>query len=281
VTALKYVNVGCGARYHGDWINLDIEPTGAGVIRHDLSQGLPFADSSCDVVYHSHVLEHVRRPDALPFLRECRRVLKPGGTIRVAVPDLERICRCYLDSLDSVLAGEGSREHDYDWIALELLDQMVRERSGGGMLEFLTQDPLPNERFVYGRIGEEGRELVRAIRGASTESRASDRDDRARWRRLPGRARRAASRILVGALFGGSAARALEIGWFRLGGEAHQWMYDRYSLGRLLTRAGFEEPEERTATTSRIADWARFHLDALEDGTVRKPDSLFMEAVRP
>lgn len=48
-----------------------------------------FADSSADAVYASHVYEHLSNRDVGVALREARRVLSPGGTIMIAVPDLE------------------------------------------------------------------------------------------------------------------------------------------------------------------------------------------------
>ncbi len=101
--ALQYLNLGCGNRYHPDWINIDIAPSTPGAIAHDLSRGIPLPDTRCDVVYHSHILEHMRRADALPFMEECYRVLRPGGVLRVAVPDLERICRVYREKLEAAL----------------------------------------------------------------------------------------------------------------------------------------------------------------------------------
>lgn len=73
--------------------------------------------------------------------------------------------------------------------------------------------------------------------------------------------------------------KALSIGQFRLGGEIHQWMYDRYSLSELLKRHGFKSPKVCKFNESGIIDWNSFGLDAV-DGKVRKPDSLFMEAVK-
>jgi len=77
-----------------------------------------------------------------------------------------------------------------------------------------------------------------------------------------------------------SLRTATEIGRFRLSGEVHQWMYDRYSLAKLLTEAGLQSPKQRTATTSGLAEWARFNLDATADGVPIKPDSIYMEAVK-
>jgi len=58
-------------------------------------------------------------------------------------------------------------------------------------------------------------------------------------------------------------------------------MYDRYSLRLLLQRCGFTEITQRTATESGIPAWTSFHLDTAPDSTVYKPDSLYMEAIKP
>src|SRR6266550_5078835 len=146
---LKYVNLGCGSRYHPDWINIDISPSDPNIIAADLSRGIPLPDDDCDVVYHSHLLEHLRPPQALRFLQECRRVLKPGGVLRVAVPDLEQICLAYLRKLEAAAKGDEGAAHDYDWMLIEMYDQTVREQSGGLMLGYLSQAEIPNETFIY------------------------------------------------------------------------------------------------------------------------------------
>jgi hypothetical protein len=58
-------------------------------------------------------------------------------------------------------------------------------------------------------------------------------------------------------------------------------MYDRYSLALLLEKYGLENIIQRTAAESYIPDWASFNLDTELDGTVYKPDSLYMEAIKP
>ena len=63
------------------------------ILVHDLSTGIPFDDDTVDVVYHSHVLEHLDRDVARKFLLEVKRVLRPGGIHRIVVPDFEYICR--------------------------------------------------------------------------------------------------------------------------------------------------------------------------------------------
>lgn len=63
----------------------------------DIRKGLPLGDGTAAFIYCSHVLEHLERWESLRILRECRRVLKPGGRLRVVVPDLAIICRSYLE----------------------------------------------------------------------------------------------------------------------------------------------------------------------------------------
>ena len=63
-------------------------------------------------------------------------------------------------------------------------------------------------------------------------------------------------------------------------GELHRWMYDRHSLGQLLLQAGFRNVERQSAVTSLIAGWTEFQLDSNTDGSVYKPESLFMEGMK-
>ena len=79
----------------------------------------------------------------------------------------------------------------------------------------------------------------------------------------------------------GQEYRLLQDARFRVGGEIHQWMYDRHSLAKLLRDAGFTDPVCRHPDESYVADWKRYNLDTEPDGRVYKPDSLFMEARRP
>ena len=65
-------------------------------VHHDLSHSIPFKDNSVDFIFTSHFLEHLFKGDAENFLREAVRVLKPGGKIRVSVPDLYFAMELYL-----------------------------------------------------------------------------------------------------------------------------------------------------------------------------------------
>lgn len=73
--------------------------------------------------------------------------------------------------------------------------------------------------------------------------------------------------------------RSVREGWLRTSGEVHRWMYDRFSLDRLLREAQLNEIAYCPPDVSRIPEFAAYGLD-VTDGVVRKPDSLFMEGVR-
>lgn len=249
---MRMVNLGCGSRFHPAWINLDINPGGPGVIRHDLTSPLPFENGGVDVIYHSHVLEHLPRGLALAFLRDCFRALGPGGIMRVVVPDLESIARAYVRSLEEALAGEEGAGARHEWMTIELIDQLSRHVPGGEMLAHFRKNPMPAEEFVFERMGGEAREAVSQIRS----------------RPRPGPSLRLEN----------DPAR---LGAFRLSGECHLWMYDRFSLARILERAGFENVRACRADESAIEGFAAYGLDLEPDMSVRKPDSLFMEAFKP
>jgi hypothetical protein len=79
----------------------------------------------------------------------------------------------------------------------------------------------------------------------------------------------------------GSEYKALQIGRFRQGGEIHQWMYDRYSLSVLLNKIGLEQVKKCSAKESYVPNWISWNLDTEPDGSIYKPDSLYMEGIKP
>jgi len=148
------INLGCGSRIHPDWRNLDVNPYVGGVESWKASEGIPAASQSVDVVYHSHLLEHLQQEEGEDLIQECFRVLKPGGILRIVVPDLERICRDYLSTLKEVEQGTEYAHLNAHWMRLELFDQMTRKVSGGKMLQFLQSNP-DNREFLIKRCGKE------------------------------------------------------------------------------------------------------------------------------
>ena len=279
---MKYLNLGCGSRYHSSWKNVDFNMTGSDVIACDLTVGIPFSSNSFDVIYHSHLLEHFSKYQASIFIDECYRVLNPNGIIRVVVPDLEQISRSYIFALEQAIAGLPESSDSYNWLLVEMLDQMTRNFSGGEMFTYLTQEHIPNKDFVLKRIGTEAQKLIevgRHQRQFITSDSWVKKTFRPFYKFLKDSDYRWDSFLKV--LLSSRDYQSLQIGRFRQSGEIHQWMYDRYSLARLLSQHGFVNIIQQTASNSYIADWPSFNLDTESDGTTYKPDSLYIEAVKP
>lgn len=280
---MNYLNLGCGSNYitEKEWTNLDFVSTSSHVIAHNLLNGIPFVDNSFDLVYHSHVLEHFSKEDGATFITECFRVLRPGGFIRIAIPDLERIARLYLQYVQEGFnnADDEAVKVNYEWMMMEMYDQAVRNFSGGNMARYLFQDHIKNEDFVFERIGEEGKSLRNFLIKSQANSHSINNHHKKPSgsqniiRVFKGEMRKYILRKLK------VDENALAIGKFRLGGEIHQWMYDRHSLYNLLKDKGGRGIQIRDAFTSFVSNWASYNLDAKE-GKVRKPDSLFMEAIK-
>lgn len=94
------LNLGCGRDYKKDWINIDnnsdnnIEKLD---LKWDLSKGIPFKNDSVNFIFNEHFLEHLTVKEGQIFLKECRRVLKRGGVLRISMPDLERSVKEYFN----------------------------------------------------------------------------------------------------------------------------------------------------------------------------------------
>lgn len=105
------LNLGCGSVTPAGWQNVDYAigaraarwPVLGPIVRkvglftlpwdpritiHDLTRPFPWRDNSADAIYSSHTLEHLDRAQGEAFLGQCARVLKPGGVLRIVVPDL-------------------------------------------------------------------------------------------------------------------------------------------------------------------------------------------------
>ena len=108
------LHVGCGDRIIPGWVHVDARdlPHVDHVAPVDR---LTFcANDSVKVVYASHVLEHFARAEVPRVLREWHRVLSPGGTLRLAVPNFEALCDVYLrtGSLQTIIGPLYGRQ-DY------------------------------------------------------------------------------------------------------------------------------------------------------------------------
>lgn len=97
-----FLHLGCGpihlhSTHDWKWINIDWEAShNPDLVLNCLELHDHFGDNSVDAVYGCHTLEHYKYPDdAISLINQCHHVLKPGGILRMAVPDLELAAKAY------------------------------------------------------------------------------------------------------------------------------------------------------------------------------------------
>lgn len=89
------LNLGCGPDRREGFLNADLGL--AGEFHMDVTRRFPFADGTFALVFSEHLLEHLGEAGAARCLRECHRVLQPGGVLRLSTPDLARQVAYYRD----------------------------------------------------------------------------------------------------------------------------------------------------------------------------------------
>ena len=109
------LNIGSGKAPFAGWINLDLDPDPTVDLVWDITDGLPFPDGSCALIYSEHFLEHIPLPQAIAFLKECRRVLQPGGMVRVGMPLVAEPVRRYYEN--TWKEAPWLQKYGYTWIA--------------------------------------------------------------------------------------------------------------------------------------------------------------------
>ena len=90
-----HLHLGCGPKYLSGFVNIDGNLFNKIDLWLDVRNGLPFPANSVDSIYSTHMFEHFYPDELNRLLRECRRVLKPGGGVRLIVPNLESAIQAY------------------------------------------------------------------------------------------------------------------------------------------------------------------------------------------
>lgn len=273
------MNIGCGGRFRNGWLNIDFVAKPPNVVGHNLLEGIPLDESAVDFAYSSHVLEHFDQDAGLELLREQNRILRPGGTIRVIVPDLEMLARNYLAQLDRLRepAPHAKDVANHEWSVLAMIDQCSRNQSSGAMTGFLRDRNAAELGDIFELEGSELRDFHSVLKRAGSERSAGKK----RRRRLSAAGKWVRSLAQPETWMSDKDREALRVGRFRLSGEVHYCMYDEASLKRALGNAGFVDIRRCTADESALPDWRNHHLDTEPDGSVYKPLSLFVEATKP
>jgi len=140
------INLGCGLSIAPGWINIDNSPNARlarypwirrtlwklGILSdrlysvgwsdsihtYDLKKTLPYKDSSVDYVYTSHFLEHLELKDSQRLMSEVFRILKPGGIVRVVIPDLALGARQYVAAIEANPDDANAANDFLNWLQL-------------------------------------------------------------------------------------------------------------------------------------------------------------------
>ena len=98
------LHLGCHTNRLPGWVNVDL--LGVPVdLAWDLTRPFPFTDRTVDAIFHEHVIEHLRLRDGYHLARECHRMLKRGGVLRIAVPDAGSAARRYVQAPETMTDG--------------------------------------------------------------------------------------------------------------------------------------------------------------------------------
>jgi predicted SAM-dependent methyltransferase len=94
--SVRKLQIGAGRIDYPGWLNTDIDP-GPDEAYLDLTKRFPLPDESVQYIFGEHVIEHLNYDDGMAMLRECYRVLAPGGKIRFATPNLLKYLQLFRD----------------------------------------------------------------------------------------------------------------------------------------------------------------------------------------
>jgi predicted SAM-dependent methyltransferase len=143
---VRKLQLGTGPNLLPGWLNTDLLPDTYPEHRHqivflDATKPFPLDSMTFDYVFSEHQIEHVTEPDARSMVKECFRILRPGGRVRIATPDLSAILTLYEDPLDE------AKRHYIDWVLGRFLPNV---RAGNKRCYVINQMFMAyKHRFIY------------------------------------------------------------------------------------------------------------------------------------
>ncbi len=276
------------AKFLTEWTNVMFvvvpQPPIENIFYVDLSkQPLDFPDNTFDAVNTYHLLEHLTLQEGEQLVAEIFRVLKPGAIFRASVPDLESICREYLHYLE-VASKEPTVQNirRYRWNVMQILDQMVREKSGGMMLDAIRAGDYDQD-YVDEKYSDVYRPFFKYRHERKRD--APNFERRTLWQRvktltpltfyegLKWRIGAYVQRLVK------SEQAALQHP--RTTRETWRWMYDRLSLSLLMKKAGFVEVQQKDFKHSDIPHWGKYDLDCSNFADRAIDPSVYIEGLKP
>lgn len=265
---MQFLNIACGDIFivSNLWENCDFAPKTNSVNQVDVLSGLPYEDSTFDLVYCSHYIEHIPKSRISDFLQECSRITKPNGIIRLVLPDFENIAREYINNI--------SQGNDLfaEFNIVEMIDQCTRVKSGGEMIKYFRQSSDSSlQKYISLRTGHEFNSNLKP-------SSIFVRLKKVNFKKVKYKVQRIYSYLLI----------QLLPSWFKDNhisktetGEKHLWVYDFYSIKNILQASGYFSVFRKNAYESSNPNFPIFPLDIDSQNKSRKGElSMYIEAVK-
>ena len=260
----KKLNIGCGDTFINDisWINIDIDSNSKDVISHNILKDIPFSNESFDFIYTSHFIEHIPLEKIDFFFRECSRVLKKGGYIRIVTPDLEEMCQSYIHY-------KQNNKKKKEFVSIEIIDQLVRKKKGGKLKEIIN-NYLENKdqemiNFINSRTGY-------FLKKKSNNNNVSNSIILKLKKKLT------LMYIKLILSFLPDAFKSQNVSLTDIG-ENHTWIWDFDNIKEYLIKYDFNCIEKKEFNTTQVDFFSPYELDVFNQDIPRKGlQSMFIEA---
>ena len=268
-----YINLACGSVFleNSNWINFDYASSCKAVKKVNLLKRLPPETETADLVYSSHFLEHILYSQVIDFLSEIFRILKSDGVLRLVLPDLENMASNYVN------LRKIEDHQKADFLVIEMIDQCVRNIGGGQLQASYSKIKKDQDQsmieFIRERMGED---LTIYSPQQKHNYNFFSKNFLSILNTIVRRIERYWIKIVILVL--PSAFRDQNISLADIG-ERHHWIWDFYSLKKVLESVGFVEIKRVSANSSRIKNFPFYPLDVDNEGKPRKGEqSMYVEA---
>lgn len=258
----KKLNIACGVNYINDesWINIDFNTYGPNVKKYNILNKLPFKDQEFDLIYSSHFIEHIPLNKLENFFKECLRVLKMNGYIRIVTPDFEEMCKSYLFFL------EKKETKKKNFLMIEIMDQLVRKKKGGVLRDSIN--------YAFKNNDKEMKKFIELRTGYNFKI-----DTRYKKNFLEKIKKKIVDIYIdfLVKLFPRSFAEQ-NISLTEIG-ENHTWLWDYDSLREILIKYGFSNINKKNFNETDISFLNLNYLDVRKNNLPRKgKESMYIEA---
>ena len=121
---MKKLHLGCGTKHIEDYINIDIRYLPGVAEVNNIRFLRNYKENTVDEIYACHVLEHFGRWEYKEVIKRWFEILKPGGKLRLAVPNFNSICEYYLKTSDlksimGLLYGGQDYDENYHYVTFD------------------------------------------------------------------------------------------------------------------------------------------------------------------